>query len=795
MSNNLFEDRDRRPLVTWRRDRRSVVHEDESSSLLLEQAVVFVKDAIKYRSIHHKIDRIALKVYQVYYSRPAQWFLRFTIFTILILAFFERPTSLSKSSDPARAAGHRLEAPCGVMEAIEFVCLFIFLIDVITKIYLLGLKRSTRRPWVVVYLVLVIVSMSDWGATVGMSCREIAHVTKWRRLFRPFFLLQYSSLLKKTLKSINKTLPGIVGVLFLLALHLYFFTVLGMLLFTRKVTQPMKNITGSNVLLEAHLAKRHDVTLLTESEKYFSSLGTAFISLLVLLTTANNPDVMLPAYRENRLYALYFIAFLSIGLYIFLNLLTAVIYNQFRGYLSTSMQASFFRRRVGIRAAFEVMKHHSANRSISTSGEVVNITLVKSLIDRVMIPSKHRPFMHQHLDIWSTDVMTCEQFKDFFDILYQDSSTFAPSPDRFTYSLHTIIRFLQKLVLHKWFCYFQILVSVTNCIVLTVDISTEYDSSLSRDDHLALVNMSFIFYYVIEQVFILLVIGFQEYTRHKGNVFNGLVTLALMALQIAIFCYDPYPFQKTEDRVVTSRTLWALYRVVSIVILLRVLQIVPHIKTFSLITSTLLELGKSLVPFIGILVVVYYFFAILGMQIFADIDVRLSDINRTNAEQYNKCGSYEQLGYYPNNFNDFAAALVVLWDVMVVNNWFVFLEAYKRAVSPWSQLYFIAWWLVSAVLCVNIFIALVLEAFISQWEESKNTGERDVTGARVRWLESDSIPAVASSELRRPSTVDRRISVDVTDAVVVHQIFRDKLVEPGEAEIMHELHRHENLVI
>ena len=79
--------------------------------------------------------------------------------------------------------------------------------------------------------------------------------------------------------------------------------------------------------------------------------------------------------------------------------------------------------------------------------------------------------------------------------------------------------------------------------------------------------------------------------------------------------------------------------------------------------------------------------------------------------------------------------------------------------------------------------------------------------------ESDSIPAVASSELRRPSTVDRRISVDVTDAVVVHQIFRcvqqcvlierfcrlitcrDKLVEPGEAEIMHELHRHENLVI
>ena len=43
-----------------------------------------------------------------------------------------------------------------------------------------------------------------------------------------------------------------------------------------------------------------------------------------------------------------------------------------------------------------------------------------------------------------------------------------------------------------------------------------------------------------------------------------------------------------------------------------------------------------------------------------------------------ECGSYQQLRYWPNNFNDFASTIVVLWHLMVVNNWHVFLNAYKE---------------------------------------------------------------------------------------------------------------------
>ena len=71
-----------------------------------------------------------------------------------------------------------------------------------------------------------------------------------------------------------------------------------------------------------------------EGDRYFSSFGDAANSMLVLLTTANYPDVMMPAYDQNRLSCVFFIVYLVVGLFLMLNLVLATICDSFQDLLA-----------------------------------------------------------------------------------------------------------------------------------------------------------------------------------------------------------------------------------------------------------------------------------------------------------------------------------------------------------------------------------------------------------------------------------------------------------------------------
>uniref|UniRef100_A0A8C3Q4T9 Ion transport domain-containing protein n=1 Tax=Geospiza parvula TaxID=87175 RepID=A0A8C3Q4T9_GEOPR len=600
---------------------------------------------ILYRSINHRVDSKSLWLYRWYYSRTCQWILSLTITVILALAFIEEPSSLTITSD----VRYRLPAwnpPCGLTESVELLCLLVFVVDVSVKSYLIGWKEFWKNKWLMAYILTLIVSLVDWIVSLSFFCKESVRI---RRILRPFFLLQNSSMMKKTLKSINSTLPEMAR--WVIAQKTSFHRMAG----SREIDNQQDK----------------------EWVVYFRNLPDSLTSLLVLLTTANNPDVMIPAYSKNRAYSIFFILFTVLGNLFLMNLLTAIIYNQFRGYLLKSVQSSLFRRRLGIRAAFEVLS--SLKETPASS-----------------------------LKMCSCDQLSAAQFQKLFEELDKDAiKQHPPSPE---YQSH----FMQKVQFafgHPYFGYLGNVVALANIISICVVLVMDADKQPSeRDDFfLGAINCFFILYYLLEMLLKILAMGLKRYLSYPSNRFDGLLTVILLILEIATFAVYGFPHPGWRPELMGLLSLWDMVRLVNMLIVFRFLRIIPNMKVIALPCTTWVSL---LVNWLCSFQVVFYAFAITGIMLFKGAVVPLGNTSAANTTNYNgtlQCGTYEQLEYWPNNFDDFAAAVVTLWDVMVVNNWQVFLDAFSRYSSPWANIYFVAWWLISSVIWVNLFVALLLE--------------------------------------------------------------------------------------
>ncbi|XP_078800914.1 two pore channel protein 2 isoform X2 [Oryzias latipes] len=749
---------------------------DADEDLYLQQAVVFIEDAIHYRSINHRVDSGSLRMYRCYYSRLCQWVLAATITVVLLLAFVERPSSLSKTSD-LRHRSEPWNPPCGLTESIEMVCLLIFCLDLGMKSYLIGWEEFKKCKWLISYMVVLSISIIDWVLSISMLCHETLRV---RRLFRPFFLLQNSSLMKKTLKCIKRTLPEIASVILLLALHLCLFTMIGMLLFAKTADQ-----------------QENEEWLL-----HFRDLPRSITSLLVLLTTANNPDVMIPAYSQNRAYSIFFISFSVIGTYCLMNLLTAIIYNQFRGYLLMSLQTSIIRRRVGIRAAFQVL---SCQRTQASAQVLVRVHAVLKVMSRVKMKSYYRAAINAavqaHADV---GFMDREQFQKVFDELDKDRITEHPPLPQYS---SVLLQKLQQLFSHYYLTVLGNAVALTNvmCICTVLVLNSEKTTVERNNSNLEIINLCFILYYLLEMCVKIFAFGGRGYLSYRNNIFDGVLTVLLLVLQVTIFIkYTP------PSPVESNSSLWELVRLVNMLIVFRFLRIIPDIKLMALVASTLMDLVKNLRAFAGILVVVYYVFAVLGIWLFEGAikpPPGISGLSNTALQNVSnasmECGTYEQLGYWPNNFDDFAsevgvlldqgrspestcddqkpwrpddvsaerrvvssaflrqAAIILLYNVMIVNNWQAFMDAYSRYTSEWSKVYFVCWWLTSSVMWVNLFVALILENFIYKWDRSHSCSITEV----------------------------EKIQYETS----IQLMFREQIQEPTEEELLCQLHRHPHL--
>lgn len=114
------------------------------------------------------------------------------------------------------------------------------------------------------------------------------------------------------------------------------------------------------------------------------------------------------------------------------------------------------------------------------------------------------------------------------------------------------------------------------------------------------------------------------------------------------------------------------------------------------------------------------------MELFSKYDLKNCCVNTTVEDFYRFSeNSTSAIGYYYlNSFPDLLTSGVTLFELTVVNNWFIIMDAFASVAGPWSRIFFMSFYLFTMVV-LTIVVASVLEAFRFRIQYKKQTSKRD----------------------------------------------------------------------
>jgi len=171
---------------------------------------------------------------------------------------------------------------------------------------------------------------------------------------------------------------------------------------------------------------------------------------------------------------------------------------------------------------------------------------------------------------------------------------------------------------------------------------------------MTIINLLFLFESVID----ILVFGFvKAYAQHLRISFETICQILNFYCIICLF--------KDYDNLQTYNYYEKIYTVIIFVRALKMMTLMYEIKSLRIIIETLKNLLEPISLMMATLFIVYYLFALAGMQIFG------GKITKDLPYPLTQGTNTVPATYHLDNFNDFISSLITLFTLMVVNNWMV----------------------------------------------------------------------------------------------------------------------------
>lgn len=80
--------------------------------------------------------------------------------------------------------------------------------------------------------------------------------------------------------------------------------------------------------------------------------------------------------------------------------------------------------------------------------------------------------------------------------------------------------------------------------------------------------------------------------------------------------------------------------------------------------------------------------------------------------------------YYLNNFENVISSYITLFELTVINNWYILMEGYAATVTEWSRIYFMSFYL-TIMMLLSIVVASVLDGFMFRISYKEQMSQED----------------------------------------------------------------------
>jgi len=355
--------------------------------------------------------------------------------------------------------------------------------------------------------------------------------------------------------------------------------------------------------------------------------------------------------------------------------------------------------------AFDMMKSDVFGREVIIQGDF-NQLLKKTIPSR---SEQYFKILWFVLDVDNNGYIDKSEFHNLPDLMNIKITEvkpnlcqrFIPNIYRSKYSKMVI-----QIVKHKYFRYIFDAIILINAIII-----------LSPWDY---IEWGFLAIFTLEILLKMYAFGFYMFITKYWNIFDTVIIGSAFIFDII----DEARNDNTDANIILD--------VLLILRVLRIVKIFHGVDCFKTILNTIMHILPSLLTYVGVLFVFVYMFAIVGMESFKN-KIRFfgPDTYNTTDETKRWCGNsalqdslFYRDKYCANNFNDIGSSIVVLFELLVVNQWHIITDGFVLATgTKATRLFFIAYHMISVIIILNIFTAFVLEAFLLEYSYSKGALE------------------------------------------------------------------------